>query len=565
MAEKLRGMKIGKRLMVSYVIMMVLLVIGIIVSVVNLYSIGQEITKFYEHPFKVSESANTISRRFEQMQKSVFRSISTEDVTITEEAIENAKKASEIIQENMDTVEKLFLGDKQIVTNLKGKLQELAPMREEVLKLAEANKNKEAAEYMEQNNIPCIREAQEYLDSLVETANTTGQTLIDDMQQKQLIAVIVLIILGIASIIISFLFARFITDSITLPIGQMELVSENLAKGVLDSTIITYESEDEVGNLAVNMRSAIAGLKTLIEDISYLMKEMSYGNMAVKTKEEEAYIGEFGPILLAMREMNNNISKTIKEIRESSDQVSMGATQLAESAQGLAEGATEQAGAVEELTATVENVADAAQANAEEAKITSKQINSSAEKAEKSRAEMDKLTEAMQRIDSTSKEIVNIIASIEDIASQTNLLSLNASIEAARAGDAGKGFAVVADQIGKLASDSAQSAANTRELIIKTLDEIKIGNDITAVASTAFANIIKEVEDFSKAAEEISYKSLDQYENLKQVTEGIEQISSVVQNNSAASEESSATSEELAAQSDALRELVTHFKLKEGI
>lgn len=563
MAKKLSNIKIGKRLMLSYGVILVLLVAGIVFSIVNLISIGNEIQQFYEHPFKVSASANTINASFEEMQKSVFRALSTTDNTITNSSISNAQAAAEIIQENVSIIEELYLGDIQDINDLKEHLQNLAPMREKVLEYAKENDNIIAAEYMEKNNIPLIEEIQVDLEILIDTANLTGETMIEGLESKQVVSTILLVVIGVASVVISVVFAAVITKSITQPIEQMEKASDNLANGILDSEIITYKSKDEIGHLASNLKKAIFSMNTLIEDVSYLMKEMSQGNLAVKSNQEQAYIGEFRPMFLSIREMNTNISQIIKEINDSSEQVSVGAEQMAESAQGLAEGASEQAGAVEQLTATVDTVAEAAEASANEAKATSAQIDISVQKAEESRQEMEKLTEAMERIDTTSKEIINIIASIEDIASQTNLLSLNASIEAARAGDAGRGFAVVADQIGKLAADSAQSAANTRELIIKTLDEIKVGNDITSVATEAFVNIIKDVEEFAKAAEDISDKSVQQHQSLQQVSEGIGHISAVVQNNSAAAEESSATSEELAAQADNLKVLVSQFVLSE--
>lgn len=431
MRRKLKNMKIGKRLMTSYMVILILLVSSILLSTFSLVSIGKQIKEFYEHPFRVSASANIINARFEQMQKSVFRAISTEDDIITQESVANALNDAVIIQENLDIIRELYLGDKKDVDNLKGKLDELEPMRKEVIALVSENINKEAAAYMEKNNIPCIKEAQKYLDILIESANNNANTLIKNLQQKQVLVTIMLSVLGGVSVIISLVFASFITKSITSPINQMEEVSENLAEGVLNADIIQYQSEDEVGKLANNMKQAISGLDSIIRDVTYLMKEVAEGNLAVKTQQEQAYIGEFQPMLFAIKEMNINVSRTIREIGEASNQVADGAMQLAESARELAEGSTEQAGAVEELTATAEDVSNKAQTSAESAKETSMQINLSAQKAEKSKKEIEKLKEAMQRIDSTSNEIVNIIASIEDIASQTNLLSLNASIEAA--------------------------------------------------------------------------------------------------------------------------------------
>ena len=169
----------------------------------------------------------------------------------------------------------------------------------------------------------------------------------------------------------------------------------------------------------------------------------------------------------------------------------------------------------------------------------------------------------MERISSTSMEIQNIIGSIEDIASQTNLLSLNASIEAARAGEAGKGFAVVADQIGKLAGDSAKAAVNTRDLIEKSLQEIENGNQITEKTVAALNEILEAMNSFADVAKTSSTNSSEQADMLKQIEQGIEQISGVIQSNSASAEETSATSQELSAQSEGLKNLVGRFKLAE--
>lgn len=559
--KKLNDMKINKRLMLSYAVVLVFLLISIIVSISNLVNIGNQIETFYEHPFTVSAAANTINAKFEEMQKSVFRSISTEDQKIVAEAIQEAKDCAEAIQENMVIVKNLFLGDQEIVNSLQDRLTALAPMREEVLELAIQNRNVEAAEYMEANNIPVIKEAQKYLDMLIATADESGNTLIKDVQAARALAIFILIAMGAFSVGVSLVFAKIITDSIKTPVGQLEVMAGNLVAGNLDASVITYTAKDEIGELSGNMKEAVGILQKIIQDVAYLTSEIALGNFTVKTQNDSIYVGDFQPLLLSLRDMNANLSSTMSKINEASEQVTMGSTQMAESAQSLAEGATEQAGAVEELNATIEDVANMARTTAEDTKKAAQEVDGSVRRADNSRQKMKDLIEAMERIDSTSKEIGNIIAEIEDIASQTNLLSLNASIEAARAGEAGRGFAVVADQIGKLASDSAQSASNTRNLIMKTLDEIKVGSEITNDTSKSFEEIIEDIAQFSKIAVDTSQKSGEQYNSLQQIREGIEQISSVVQNNSATAEETSATSEELAAQAENLKELVAHFRL----
>lgn len=168
----------------------------------------------------------------------------------------------------------------------------------------------------------------------------------------------------------------------------------------------------------------------------------------------------------------------------------------------------------------------------------------------------------MEQIKYAATQIENIIGEIEDIASQTNLLSLNATIEAARAGDAGKGFAVVADQISKLATDSAESAARTRELIMKCTEEVDNGNQLTSEARSGLADVINGIDILAKSVKESSDNFRTNANTLKEVLQGIEQISGVTQNNSAVAEESSAVSEELSAQSISLDQIISQFTLQ---
>lgn len=170
--------------------------------------------------------------------------------------------------------------------------------------------------------------------------------------------------------------------------------------------------------------------------------------------------------------------------------------------------------------------------------------------------------EAMEAIKSTSQEIGNIIADIEDIASQTNLLSLNAAIEAARAGEAGKGFAVVAEQIRKLAEDSAQSAVKTKRLIETALQEVMNGNDITEETAEATNNAMEGLNHVLAAVGEIRTAADKEAESIKGIEKNVERISAVVENNSAVAQETSATSEELSAQAVTLNEQVEKFKLR---
>lgn len=371
---------------------------------------------------------------------------------------------------------------------------------------------------------------------------------------------IMAVLIGIALISAYILMSRSaasIVDPIRLCVERMSA----LAQGDIHTAVPAIKTGDETQILAESAQILVDNLRRVIGDIDDCLTEMSKGNFAIKSKAEASYVGDFGNIIKSIRELNRTLNETLLQIVEVAGHVAAGAGQMSENAQTLAEGATDQAGSVEELTATITNVTNAAVASASDSRRAYENAQASAENAAGSSEEIRKLTLAMERITETSKEIENIIGAIEDIASQTNLLSLNASIEAARAGEAGRGFAVVADQIGKLAADSAQSAVNTRELIVKSLEEIENGNDITIKTAEVLHHVIEDMKEFAEVVNKSSEESNRQAESMQEVEHGIEQISGVVESNSAAAEEASATSEELFAQSEHLNTLVSRFKL----
>ena len=375
------------------------------------------------------------------------------------------------------------------------------------------------------------------------------------------IAAIVIVVAAIGGTMLSLVTIKILTAAIIEPVSELKGAVQKLKVGELDIEI-AYDGEDELGELAADLREACAQMYTVVKDAGYLLGEMAEGNFNIATKVEESYVGDFRTLILSMRKLNRQLDGTLHQITEATAQVKVGSEQLAQNAQALAEGATEQAGAIEELTATIESVANISEESAKNATYAASTAKSAAENAGRNREEINELTGAMTRITETSQEIENIIASIEDIASQTNLLSLNASIEAARAGEAGRGFAVVADQIGKLAADSAQSAVTTRELISKSLAEIEAGNKIVENTIEAIGTVLSNMENIAGMASGAADSSRTQADMLQQIEAGIEQISSVVQSNSASAEETSAVSEELSTQAINLEEMVSEFELR---
>ena len=539
---------------------LILFIIVFVAALVGISYLNIAMKNFHDISHKNSVLQMEIRKDLQAAGKMVLWSMTTDDLEETKYYLDQADDFAQNLADNVDLLEETF-PDQDHIVELNEAITKVKELRLELSDLAAANNNEAALELFNGAYNDATEELQNVLIEIEEHSEEDADNEYNSSMLFGIICVIfMLILVGVCVIFIRKL-REVLVKLINQPITEIKAATEQMKAGNLNVEI-TYESEDELGTLAVDFKETCEALHEIVAETEYLLGEMAGGNFDVHTTKEDKFVGQFAEILQSMRQMNRQLDETLKQIKGASDQVAAGSAQLAGSAEELAEGATEQAGAVEELTATVEDVASISRESAKSAQGAYEMVTQTAKNAEKSQDDLHELTNAMSRISDTSKEIQNIIAAIEDIADQTNLLSLNASIEAARAGEAGKGFAVVADQIGKLASDSAQSAANTRALIEKALEEIANGNAVTEKTVVALNEILSGMNAFADVVHGSSEASNVQADMLNQIQQGIEQISGVVQSNSAAAQETSATSEELSAQSENLKNLVGRFRLR---
>lgn len=566
--KRIANLKVEGKLKVyqmTVLVMTLFLVLVALISTVVIRSNIEKITKVWSPSLEYLQDLETMTAKYRIKQ---YQHLVESDAAVMNSCEEEIKKLESQIQDTDAKLEAIMSANSKAqkgqddyeVANAAWKKYRGAS--DEILQLSREGKQQEASKLM-------TGEVYEDYKSFSKKLNILCDKFQVELDQAKTMAnvctviiFIVIVAAGLAIAVVTTMIGKIITNSITEPVKQIDAAVASLRKGELSNVeMLTYESEDEFGDTIRNLKEAMGILADYVREISVEVKAIAQGDLTRNGDDITDFLGDFSELKTSLLYILKRFNSTLTEISNLAEQVSSNSSEVENASKSLADGATEQAGVIEELNATVDTVVDMAEDTAKETQNASARVKASANKANEEKEKMNELLTEMEHITEISKEIGNIITDIEDIASQTNLLSLNASIEAARAGEAGKGFAVVADQIGKLAADSAKSAVNTRDLIDKTLVEIEKGNTITRTTADAFNQIITDMESFAELAENTMEKANSQAESLEQIGQGIEQLSGVVQGNAASSEENTAISINLAEGAAKMHDRVNIFKL----
>lgn len=557
--NKLKNIKITRKLLISFIVIVILYLLTVFTSLYGVRQITGYFDEFYNKSYQVVKESMDYRLNQYIVARDMLYIANEKNAVDTSEELKEAKNSMAIVDQ---AVEKLLQlnGETEMMEELKQRHQELVVPREKVMNLLEKEQYVEAKKVYDNEYSEKYENARSFLKQMESDAKKSADEYYTASNASAMTMMISIIVLCVVTLIFTSALWFIISRSITKPIIVLKKAAKDMSEGDLH-TELTYDSKDELGSLADSMRETITTLRMYVNEIEKTMLKIGNGELNYKTDVE--FKGDFITLNTSLDRISSLLSKSMLQIANSAEQVSGGAQQISNGAQMLSQGASEQASSIEELATSINEISENVKSNADDAVTASQLADVVENEIVASSKQMDQVTEAIEQIKQNSMDITGIVKDIEDIAFQTNLLSLNAAVEAARAGDAGRGFSVVASEIRKLATKTTEASKTTAQLIKKSTASVDEGSTLISSAEQSMKHVVDGAREVATKIERISQSNIKQANFIIQIRQSIGMISDIVQGNSATSEESAAASEELAAQAQMLKELVNKFELRE--
>lgn len=509
------NMKIGKKLIMGFVL--VALIAGVIgvIGILNINNIDKSYGDLYTNFGIAQGDMGEVSIAYQRIRVNLRDLLLDKGSADRSKYVDKIKELDKTMQDGLSKFEKTLQTEeaKQDFAKLNALIEKYAPIQEKVISLALSNQEELGLADLRES-FSTADDINNIIDKLFELKITGGLERADQYSSEARTTIVTMIIIVVIAMILAVILGLFISRIISNPVRKLVGFAEKIADGDLDVNV-DINTKDEVGILAS-----------------------------------------------AFKKMANNLNDVMTNISTASEQVASGSKQVSDSSMALSQGATEQASSIEELTASIEEISAQTKQNADSASQANVLAETAKENAAQGNGRMKEMLKAMEEINESSGNISKIIKVIDEIAFQTNILALNAAVEAARAGQHGKGFAVVAEEVRNLAARSANAAKETTTLIEGSIKKVEGGTKIAIETADALNKIVDGVAKVANIVSDIAVASNEQASGIAQVNQGIMQVSEVVQTNSATSEESAAASEELSSQAELLKEQVSRFKIK---
>ena len=559
----IKNRKIKTKLFFGFGFIMTIFFITLFFSLSNLNSANETLENIERKSMVNTGLIADIRINLLDMQKSIYQAVTTTSNDDMQTYVDDSKVYMKAAKDAIGDLQNNYTDSQQLFSEVNDRIMQSEQYHDEIMNdlmagmgASQAN----ALDVLKNKQGPLFDQIAEQLKLLSGTIQNEAHQDVLNAQAKASNAMTLIVAFAVIGSTFSVVIGVIITSGITQPVKELMTVAGNLKNGLLN-TEIKYEAKDEIGTLANEFRVTLKMLNGYITDISSVLQEMANGNFDISLTH--SFGGDFREIETSMSKFIMDITETLSQINSAADQVSSGSEQTANAAQLLADGATTQVNTICELSNRINEISIQVKENAQNS-INANQMTENVTTAIlNSNNQMQELLTAMNDIDENSKKIRKIAKTIEDIAFQTNILALNASVEAARAGAAGKGFSIVAEEVRSLAGRSAEAAKNTTTLIESSTSAVAVGVSLAEQTANNLSRVVASIESTTETVSKIAEASKNQSKAISEVSKGIVQISAVVENNSATSEESAAASQELSSQAYIMKELVGRFRIRQ--
>ncbi|EEP56021.1 methyl-accepting chemotaxis protein [Clostridium butyricum] len=555
--DYLNSLNVKNKLRYGFAAVISLFTIITIVSICGINSVRNNFGEFYNSSYHVLKVSMKMRESIKSVDGNFFRAC-TSNIDKVDDYIELSEKQAQEVVSLLDVLKAKYISKLGLMEKFNEIIAEIVPIREEMLSQLKARDQKGALEIYINKYQPLLNQETDILQQIeVEVSDLADSNYLNSDRNTKIICGVIILVL-IITIIMSVYISKIITVSVVNPVQQILNASEQISKGNLDVDI-EYNSKDELGLLAESMKETIAVLKLYIYNISEVLDRVSKGDMTAKVEME--YIGDFDKIKNSINNITSSLATMISKINLSATEMTNTSSQISAVANNLAAGTTEQSIAIEDLMENINKISGQINMVAVNAGNTKELSEESQIMVNRGMDHINKTLDAMNNISKASDGISKFISNINEIAKQTKLLALNASIEASRAGEAGRGFSVVASEVEKLALSSSEATKEIENLVRITLKTVEEGKSIVDNTQTSFMDIVNITNKAGDLVTNISISANESARVVSEFVKGVEQIAEAVQTSSATAEESAASSTELSHNAEVLRELIEGFSI----
>ncbi|WP_252225385.1 methyl-accepting chemotaxis protein [Clostridium sp. ZBS2] len=559
--KSIKDKPIAKKISKSFKIIIIINAIAMFIIVSLLIILSSRTARLYKGPYVQAEIVSNMKVEIQVIDKNIYKAISTDDVEKKSQYLKDMNVEVENFNKNFDLIKNDFNGDERLISILEKSLDETDATIKDICNLITNAKEEEVLNLINKTYSTEIESIEQNIENIYKASQIEAKGFVSSSRLYEYLSMGIIGVMLLSILIIAITVIKLLIEMLLKGINNIKNMSKNLSQGILDVDN-QYLNTDEMGEMASDLENSINMLSSYLKDETYVLENISKGNLDINLNSSLEYRGDFMPMKVSLEKIINSLNNSFYYISKSVDLVASSSQEISATTQVLSEGSTNQAGVVEELLSSFHEISEQVKLNAKNANDVNEFTKETKQVVSDGNKKMQELLVYMKEICTEANKISGIINTIRDIAEQTNLLALNAAIEAARAGEAGKGFAVVAEEVRLLAAQSSEAVKVTTELIEKSTDVANNGGILAQETASSLNGIVNNVEQITNLIKEITQASDLQRQSIMEVTIGVDQIAEVAQTNSATAEETASATEELSIQAQEINEKLEMYKLK---